>query len=44
MTTATVDHDPGEFEDAGMLVVEQYFAIVPEWVIDAQARPMGWVP
>jgi hypothetical protein len=25
----------GEFEDEGTLVVEQHFAIVPEWIIDA---------
>jgi len=34
MTLATVDQDRGGFEDAGTLVVEAYFAIVPEWVID----------
>jgi hypothetical protein len=35
VTTTTVNHDLGEFEGEGTLVVEAYFAIVPEWVIDA---------
>jgi len=27
---------PTEFDDEGTLVVERHFAIVPEWIIDAE--------